>query len=277
MFGYVRTNLQALTDEERERYRSCYCGLCRVLGKRHGLQGRFALTYDMTFLTIFLSSLYEPEEEQGLLRCMPHPAKKHAFAASDITDYAADMTIALTYHQCMDDWQDDRSYTRRAYAQLIGGSYQRVKERWTQQVELIEHSLKQLAAVEQKREPNPDAAAACFGQLMGGLFLMRRDYWQSALRCFGDALGRFIYLADAACDYDKDKKSGSYNPVVLMGWQPESMREHLKQILGGASVAFEALPLVKDAQLMRNILYSGLWQSYNEAMEKRKEKDQHGG
>jgi hypothetical protein len=131
--------------------------------------------------------------------------------------------------------------------------------------------------VEAKREPSIEEAAACFGRLMGGLFVMRKDYWSGALRCFGDSLGRFIYLADAACDYDKDAKSGSYNPVVLTGRTPESMQEPLKQVLGAASAAFEALPLVEDAQLMRNILYSGLWQCYNEVMEKRKEHKSHGG
>ena len=277
MFGYVRTNLQAITDEERERYRACYCGLCRALGKRHGLAGKLALTYDMTFLNLFLTSLYEPEEDKGMLRCIVHPAKPHPYAASEITDYCADMTVALTYHQCMDDWADDRKLSRRAYAQLLAGGYRRVKERWPQQVELIERSLKELAAVEQKREASIEAAAACFGQLMGGLFLMKKDYWSGALRSFGDSLGRFVYLVDAACDYDKDVKSGSYNPVALMGWQPEAMREPLKQVLGASSAVFEALPLLQDAQLMRSILYSGLWQGYNEAMEKRKENATHGG
>ena len=277
MFGYVRTNLQAITDEERERYRACYCGLCRALGKRHGLAGKLALTYDMTFLNLFLTSLYEPEEDKGMLRCIVHPAKPHPYAASEITDYCADMTVALTYHQCMDDWADDRKLSRRAYAQLLAGGYRRVKERWPQQVELIERSLKELAAVEQKRETSIEAAAACFGQLMGGLFLMKKDYWSGALRSFGDSLGRFVYLVDAACDYDKDVKSGSYNPVALMGWQPEDMREPLKQVLGASSAVFEALPLLQDAQLMRSILYSGLWQGYNEAMEKRKENATHGG
>lgn len=277
MFGYIRTNIPALSPEEHSRYRACYCGLCRALGKRHGAVGRMALTYDLTFLSIFLNSLYEPEEETGTLRCLPHPVKPHDYVLTSVTDYAADMTIALMYQKCMDDWQDEKKPSRRLYARMLEKSYRKVKRQWPEQVECIERSLRELNAVEQARDPSPDAAAACFGRLMAGMFLLKKDYWSGALRVFGDSIGRFIYLADAACDYDDDKKSGSYNPVVLMGWQPEDLREHLKQILGGASAAFEALPLVKDARLMQNILYSGLWQGYNEAMEKRKEKAQHGG
>ena len=29
MFGYVIANLEALNEEQRARYRSYYCGLCR--------------------------------------------------------------------------------------------------------------------------------------------------------------------------------------------------------------------------------------------------------
>ncbi len=271
MFGYVRANVAAMTEEQTARYRAHYCGLCRALGKRHGALGQMALTYDMTFLTIFLSSLYEPEEEKGSLRCAPHPVKVHPYACSEITDYAADMTVALTYHKLMDDWQDDRKRTAKVGADLMAKHYQQVKNHWPEQCRMIEESLKELSAIECRRNPSPDAAANCFGRLMGAVFVMKDDYWRGALRTFGMSLGRFIYLADAACDYDKDKKSCSYNPVVLMEKDPEEMRDSLKQTLGSASEVFEALPLVQDADLMRNILYSGIWQSYNETMQKRKE------
>ena len=65
MFGYILANRDDLTPEQLARYRACYCGLCKTLGERYGLSGRAALTYDMTFLVLQLSSLYEPECEQG--------------------------------------------------------------------------------------------------------------------------------------------------------------------------------------------------------------------
>lgn len=274
MFGYVRANIADMKEEEHARYRAFYCGLCHALGERHGQPGRMALTYDMTFLTIFLSSLYEPEEQAGHGRCAPHPAKSHQFVRSGITDYAADMTIALTYHKCMDDWKDEGKQTSRAYAALLKKAYDQVKELWPRQTSCIETCLQALSEVENKRDPSPDAAANCFGQLMAELFVMQEDYWQGALRSFGAALGRYIYLVDAACDYDDDQASGSYNPVIMMEKQPEEMRPYLMQALGKASQAFETLPLVQDEAILRNILYSGVWQSYNEAMEKRKRKDE---
>ena len=276
MFGYVRANLNDLSEQEKTRYRAFYCGLCQALGERHGQRGRMTLSFDMTFLTMFLGSLYEPEEKAGEMRCVPHPARPHPFVRTEITDYAADMTVALSYFKCLDDWQDDRKPAAKAGADLLSRCYDAVKERWPVQTAVMETSLRELSEVEKRRVESPDAAAGAFGKLMGGLFVMKDDYWRGALRAFGTSLGRFIYLADAACDYDKDRKSGSYNPVVLMGRAPEDMRDVLMQTLGAASKAFESMPMLRDEHILRNVLYSGVWQTYNESMEKRKDGEKRG-
>ena len=57
MFGYVIANLEGLTQAQKDRYKGCYCGLCRVLKQRHGFSGRLTLTYDMTCLVLLLSAL----------------------------------------------------------------------------------------------------------------------------------------------------------------------------------------------------------------------------
>lgn len=271
MFGYVRANVADMTEEQKTRYRAYYCGLCQALRERHGQLSRLALTYDMTFLTMFLSSLYEPEGRDGDMRCVVHPAKPHVYVHNAVSDYAADMTVALTYHKCLDDWQDDGKRSAKAYADVLGKAYQRVKTQWPRQTEAIEAGMRSLSDVEKRREPSPDAATNCFALMMAELFVMKEDYWHNALRSFGAALGRYIYLVDAACDYEKDRKTGSYNPVLLLDKKPEDMREYLTQALGQASVAFEALPLVQDEDILKNILYSGVWQSYNEMIEKRKD------
>ena len=272
MFGYVRPNLTDMSPEAQARYRAHYCGLCHAIGARHGQAARMALTFDLAYLTVFLGSLYEPEEHSGQGKCMPHPVKPHAWVRSRVTDYAADMTIALTYHKLLDDWLDDRNLPAKAASRVLQKAYTQVKADWPRQCEAIERTLADLSNVEKKRDPSPDAAARCFGELMAELFVMQEDYWSGALRAFGYSLGRYIYLLDAACDYDKDLKKGSYNPVLLMGKKPEDMRDTLEMVLGDASAAFEKLPLIQDEEILRNILYSGVWQGYNEYLHKKDKK-----
>lgn len=127
MFGYVQANPTDLSEEEQERYHAAYCGLCHALGKRHGFTSRLSLTCDLTFLTLLLSSLYEPVKTCGVCRCMVHPCKKHSSMHNEITDYAADMTAAPAYHKCLNDWNDDKNLFAKTYASTLAERYEQVK------------------------------------------------------------------------------------------------------------------------------------------------------
>ena len=59
MFGYIIPDQQAMDADARQRYRTAYCGLCRRSAALHGIAGRLTLSYDLTFLNLLLSSLYE--------------------------------------------------------------------------------------------------------------------------------------------------------------------------------------------------------------------------
>ena len=76
MFGYVTVDPKVLTPEQRARFQACYCGLCRCLRREYGLKGQLTLSFDMTFLLLTLSSLYEPAEKSGEERCGPAPAQE---------------------------------------------------------------------------------------------------------------------------------------------------------------------------------------------------------
>lgn len=97
MFGNVIANMEKLTVEEKHRYRACYCGLCKALRSRHGAISRITLTYEMTFLVLFLSALYEGDNTIETERCIMHPLKPHKYWRNAITDYAADMNVLLAF------------------------------------------------------------------------------------------------------------------------------------------------------------------------------------
>ena len=64
--------------------------------------------------------------------------------------------------------------------------------------------------------------------------------------------------------------------MVLLGRTPKDMRGVLMQTLGAASAEFESMPMLRDDHSLRNVLYSGVWQTYNESMEKRKDGEKRG-
>ena len=96
MFGYVRLNEPELKIKDFRAFRSVYCGVCRGL-RRHGLGSWLALNYDMTFIALVLTSLYEEEVEPRPCRCALHPFARNQQMSNRWTEYAADMTVLLTY------------------------------------------------------------------------------------------------------------------------------------------------------------------------------------
>lgn len=265
MFGIVTAQISTLDDEEKQRYQAAYCGLCRALKDRYGQVSRAVLTYDLTFFVLLCNSLHEPPEETGAQRCITHPAKKMPFARSTWSDYAADLAVALAYHKCLDDARDEGTTRGRAGAALLARSYRRARERAPRQCDAIEHAMEEITHIEgSPATADPDAAANVFGTLLGELFAHDQGIWAEAMRSFGQQLGRFIYLMDAAVDYADDAHTSSYNPLVSLEMQPQDMKTLLSVLIGEAAATFEKLPLVQDIHLLRSILYSGVWQKFNE-------------
>lgn len=264
MFGYVIANWKELDKQQQARYSSVYCGICRRIQSQCGELPRLVLQYDMTFLALVLSSLYEPEEASGQKFCPFHPLGRRDWVDNPYVRYAADMNVALAYYKSLDDWQDDNRHSARLMAGVLEKHHARIQSDYPRQCQTIARCIQELSRMEQAGCANPDSPANCFGQLMGELFVYREDLWAPYLREMGMALGRFIYLLDAAVDYDRDKKKGKYNPYLAMGMEKDWPRweEYLVLAMAKCTHSYETLPLVQDKALLDNILYSGVWVSY---------------
>ena len=257
-------NLRELDKETQRRYASVYCGICRQLRQRASQAARLGLSYDMAFLALLLMSLYEPEESAGKNACCLHPVSGRPWVDNEYIRYAADMNIALAYHNCMDDYADEGKVTSRLAARVLENALPRIRESWPRQWAAIESCMDRLGKLERENCPNPDEPAGCFGELMGQLLTYREDHWSRELGGMGMALGRYIYLADAAVDYRRDARKGQYNPFLAMGMEEDWRRweEYLLLAMGRCTAHFERLPLVQDKKLLDNILYSGVWVEY---------------
>lgn len=270
MFGYVVANMDRLNESQKERYRSVYCGLCRTLGQTHGQPARLTLTYDMTFLILLLSSLDRTEiAEIKPFRCPMHPLSKRLCFQNKHTRYAADINLLLAYYQRQDDWQDDRKAAAYLQSRALKNKAGEIENRLPHQSQAIKEGLAKLSKMEQDNETNPDLPAAAFGGILGEVFTPVSHPEAPALRAFGDKLGRFIYLMDAAVDLKKDIKKERYNPLLFI---PSERHEELLQLLmADCTEAFDQLPILKDKELMENILYSGVWTRFLAAQQGEKQ------
>lgn len=275
MFGYVTVNKKELKIKDWERYHAYYCGLCHALGEVAGLKGRVTVSYDMTFLAILLDDLYDFEKQEGKRRCVTHPIKQHEFVLSEASLYAAKMNLLLCYDNLLDDWNDDKNPGAAAGAALLKKARQKIVREYPRQAEAVRVYLEKLHVCEAEQEPNLDVAAGLTGEMLGELFCYKEDEWRDELYHTGFYLGKFIYLMDAFEDMEKDTKKGSYNPFLL---QEESKREaiaeqSLNMMAAGAAESFERLPLVENVEILRNILYAGIWGKY-EMIKAKREKEE---
>ena len=277
MFGYIIVHKPELKVREYETYKASYCGLCRSLKKRHGRIGQMTLSYDMTFLALLLTGLYEPETITGCERCIAHPVNRHHFRQNQYFDYAADMNVLLTFYKCLDDWQDEKNYPKHVISIMLKKDYARISRKYPRQVEAVEAYMRKLNMLESKRETNLDAIAGLTGEMLGEIFSWKDDIWAEELHCLGFYMGKFIYLMDAYEDLEKDLRKKEYNPFeAMVKNNPKDFDTLSKLILTSmmseCSKSFERLPILRHASIIRNILYSGVWSKYEYVQAKKKKR-----
>lgn len=272
MFGYIIVNKAEMKFKEFDVYHSYYCGLCQALNERYGAVGQLSLSYDMTFILMLLTELYEPETKTDECRCIAHPFEKHTFRRNIFTDYIADMNVLFTCYKCQDDWEDERKLSRMLYGRLLEGKSKRAKEMYRQKIHTISLLMQDFSEAEKAGNTDIDTMAGLFGEVMAQIVVCREDEWSENLKRFGFFLGKFIYLMDAYEDVEADIKKGNFNPLKKLYETPEfeeKCKTILTMMMSECCKEFEKLPIVENVDILRNILYSGVWCRYEMVRNKR--------
>lgn len=265
MFGTITVNIDELKIKDYKTYRAFYCGVCQELKECHGQLSRMTLTYDMTFLAILLSGLYEGDCRTERHRCLPRPLRSHECIRNPYTAYAADMNLLLSYYDLLDDWKDERKLAGLAGALAVRRAFFGAAQRYPRQYKAVRKYLKRLDACEAAGNMDLDLASGYTGQLFAEVFAMRDDPWREILGKIGFQLGKFIYLMDAWEDVGRDEKNGSYNPFLSMRRRKDFDKEAEKVLIlmaADAAREFEKLPITEYVDILRNILYCGIWNKF---------------
>ena len=276
MFGYITINAAELSEEEKARYRTYYCGLCRALHRTYGTLSRLTLSNDMTFLGLTLSSLYEPSELKIAGICPVHPVRKQAYLKSAALDYAADMNILLSWYVSEDHLLDDHSANAGLMVRRLRPHYEKLSQKYPEKCRQIETALERIHVLEAQSSVQLDTLCQLSGRILGEVFCWKDDAWGGALRCIGEALGGFIYLVDAMDDYEQDQRRRRFNPLTGLHDMPdyfETMRQSLTLMAAQAAEALESLPLEQDVSLIRNVVYSGIWTRFEQLLSKSQKKE----
>lgn len=273
MFGYIIVNKPELKVREFDEYMAYYCGLCRALKDKYGLKGQISLSYDLTFLALFLTGLYEKETKDLPCKCIFHPLEKRRKKENELLEYAADMNVLLTYFKCRDDWKDEKKADKAVYAAALNKAYDELKKKYPDKILRIEKQFDTLSKAEAANLDDIDFLSGCFGKILAEVFLYAEDAWEGSVRTIGFMLGKFVYILDAYDDVEKDKKKGNFNPFIKKAENPgfdEWIRDILTLTASACAAEFEKLPIIENVEILRNILYSGIWTRYERIYSERK-------
>ena len=271
MFGYVRPSVRDLPEEELDRFRTMYCGLCHTLSRRYGQAARFILNYDFTYLAILLSDGTAGKENAG--RCYTSPIRKRPYLESTAAmELAADESVILAYWQLRDGVEDHAwaaGLKYRAGARLLESAYRKAAAFRPVFDQAVRRQLQMLSALEKEKDPSMDKAADTFAVLLSSAAEgveepVRRRVLEQILY----HLGRWVYLIDAADDLKKDAESGNYNPVALRyglkdgAWDPESRHAFavtLDHSIHQMAAAFELWNFGVWTTVLQTTFYAGLF------------------
>ena len=260
MFGFVVLSKANSNEEERAIYKSHYCGLCHVLGEKYGKKGMMALSYDMVFLEMLLSDLYDEERVSGKETCHLHPIKAPAYTYTKASGYAADMQMLLYYYSLLDNVHDEGRDKKKA--ESYRENVESLEKIYPRQVNAIKKYLSEIERRESENCKDINQMALLFGKILGEIFAKDDDgFFSPDLRALGCGLGRFIYILDAWTDRKKDWKRDLYNPFDKNTAEDDA-KNLLLDAAATASEAFERLALDEYIPILRNILYSGIWTKF---------------
>ena len=189
MFGYVTIRKDDLKVKDYNKYQAYYCGLCQDIKEAYGKKGQAMLTFDMTFLSILLTGLYECETKEEEHYCFLHPGKKHKCLRNKYTKYCADMNVLLAYYNLLDDWEDEKNYAAFTAAKALKKSVTRIEASYPRQTKAVQDYLEKLHACEKENNPDLDLAAGYTGEVMAEIYIPEEDIWSVLYRMKQNAVG----------------------------------------------------------------------------------------
>lgn len=261
MLGYVTILRDELKIREFDLYQAYYCGICKSIAARYGNLPRLVLSYDSVFLAMLLAGAKGEEASVNREHCILHHIKKKPVAhGAGAIDYAADMLIISAYHKFMDDRSDEHRLRGGAGVLLLTGAYRRLEAKYPSICGEFAAALAELGRLEGERSPSLDKTSQAFARCMQILFT---GYLEDAgknrvLSQIASELGKWIYIIDAADDFDADMRSGAYNPLRYRREGRAELGPTLYHHLADMAASRELLDIGANSGIIDNIVYLGL-------------------
>lgn len=272
MFGYIKPCKGQIGEENFEIFNAYYCGLCKAIGKNCSHIARLGLSYDVTFLSMLLSSVLDDTYNECEKNCIVHPIKKKKCVLNDkAVDYSAYMSVMLSYLKLADDWNDEKSVKALFGMLLFKLGIHRARRHYPNEYIYIKNQIDRLSELEKAKSGDIDECANCFAEILKKLFapdFIDDENMRRALGWFGYNIGRWIFVIDALNDLEKDFKEKAYNPflcdfdgdniIEYTRLKAKELETTLTLTLENAASALDLIKLYKNSDVAYGIVYRSL-------------------
>ena len=211
MFGYIQPDNPYLFIKDEKLYQASYCGMCKSIGKACGNMPKAALTYDIAFMSCLLHNVAGCDMVVKKGRCALHIFKSRPMAKSDdISLTLACLNTVLAYFKFEDDKLDGDK--KGIFAFIFKRGYKKALKAHPKLAEIISKSIQKQREVESKDSAIIEEACEPSAEMMrdASAYVLGENATEHTNALIYD-IGKWVYLADALDDYDKDVKKGRYN------------------------------------------------------------------
>ena len=281
MFGYLTTDFPNLYVKDTVQYKGAYCGLCKSIGEVCGIKGRLLLNYDLTFLSVFIHNVLGEDLNIEKQRCVLHTIVKRPVAVpDDLSRRIAALNVILAYFKLTDNVLDEgkdkikRSFFKKAY--------KKAKKAEPILNDIVKKHYVDLVKLEKENSDNVDMVSDPFGSMIREIVeVLLSDKFTENIGELSYNLGKWIYLIDAMDDFDKDKKSKSFNvfvnlyndcndKITFLTEKKQDLEFIFGGILSSIYTAAQNITYNFNHDLTDNILYKGIFEKTKLIMEYKK-------
>lgn len=270
MFGYVIPVVEEMRKQDFILYKSFYCGICKLTGKKYGQLPRFATNYDIAFLSVFLHDVLSQKVDFGEEPCISNPfAKRVTVKENPLLDKLVAANIILCYYKAVDGVIDGDGMKYRVMRHTFSKAYEKAKTLLPEADRAVRDNYEKLRELERSGCENIDEVSDCFATMSAEIFrCLYGGYEENAEKlCYN--IGKFIYLADALDDVDEDAKKKRYNVFLRAfkgyGGRKKFISENLDDLkfcfnttVNRVIECFNNLSFTQSYLLMQNVIFKGL-------------------
>ncbi len=210
MFGYISPDVPHLFVKDERLYKALYCGMCRSIGASCGQIAKTTLSYDIAFMSALLHNIKNVDVKIKNRQCYFHIKKMPMAEIDEITLALGCVNTVLAYYKLKDDQMDGDK--RGVFSFLYKGGYKRALKKHPEIVNICRRQVEAQAELEKNGCSSIDMASEPTANMLRELaHYLLGEYATEHTDMLLYDVGKWIYLADAMDDYDKDVKKGRYN------------------------------------------------------------------